>query len=233
MKQDKIWDFFQNEHATVFDGSIDRLNFLVANIKKGTKVLNIGVGSGFLEKISVEKGVDIYSLDPNSESIKRLQVLLGENKAKVGYSQNIPFEDNIFDAVVMSEVLEHLDDDVIRETINEIHRVLKPSGDFMGTVPHKEDLFEQMVVCPNCGEKFHRWGHVQSFDIEKLEQTFSERFCGIDIKIKKFSSMDTRTTTGKVLSILGYLKYRILKIIGLNNLGESLYFICKKPSKVI
>ena len=46
----------------------------------------------------------------------------------------MPYADNTFDAVILSEVLEHLDDD--KQALKEAYRVLKPNGVLAVTVPH-------------------------------------------------------------------------------------------------
>jgi SAM-dependent methyltransferase len=46
----------------------------------------------------------------------------------------LPYPDNTFDGVILSEVLEHLDDDVAG--LREAYRVLKPGGVVAITVPH-------------------------------------------------------------------------------------------------
>jgi SAM-dependent methyltransferase len=46
----------------------------------------------------------------------------------------MPYADNTFDAVILSEVLEHLDDD--EQALKEAYRVLKPNGVLAVTVPH-------------------------------------------------------------------------------------------------
>ena len=46
----------------------------------------------------------------------------------------MPYADNTFDAVILSEVLEHLDDDA--QALKEAYRVLKPNGVLAVTVPH-------------------------------------------------------------------------------------------------
>lgn len=76
----------------------------------------------------------------------------------------------------MSEVLEHLDDHVLNASLREVWRVLKVGGSFIATVPYKENLMASQVVCPNCGNVFHKVGHVQSFDKDSLCKVVKE--CG-------------------------------------------------------
>jgi SAM-dependent methyltransferase len=88
----------------------------------------------------------------------------------------MPFPEKFFDFIVMSEVIEHLDDSTLESTFEEIKRVLRPGGRFIGTVPARENLAESVVVCPECGIKFHRWGHKRSFDIPSLTKILQRRF---------------------------------------------------------
>jgi ubiquinone/menaquinone biosynthesis C-methylase UbiE len=76
------------------------------------------------------------TLDPSSESIASLRSKLGlGDRAQVGYSQEMPFAANSFDIVVMSEVLEHLSDDVIARTFKEVKRVLRAEARSSGRFP--------------------------------------------------------------------------------------------------
>ena len=86
-----------------------------------------------------------------------MKALVGSEKAAVGYSDAIPFPNAHFDVVVMSEVLEHLPEDVLTSSLCEVDRVLRLHGRFIGTVPADEELAANQVVCPRCGEVFHRW----------------------------------------------------------------------------
>ncbi len=70
--------------------------------------------------------------------------IIGKARRNVGHLPDItltqlniyrlPFADNSFDAVVLSEVLEHIDDD--QRGLRELFRVLKPGGVLVITVPH-------------------------------------------------------------------------------------------------
>jgi 2-polyprenyl-3-methyl-5-hydroxy-6-metoxy-1,4-benzoquinol methylase len=185
MNQDKIWDAYQNDTDLQFMGCRDggRIDFFSKLIPRSARVLNIGVGLGNLERQLVEKGTDVHSLDPSKTSIVNLQhnIGLGE-KAKAGYSQDIPFPENYFDYVIMTEVIEHLSDSVLKETIAEVSRVLKPGGMFVGSVPADENLTEGVVICPHCGERFHRWGHLQSFSKLSLREAIAANFTEVTVQ---------------------------------------------------
>lgn len=171
MEQEKIWEYFQRDDVTsvAFNTTYARADAIAKLVSPSQKVLTIGIGKGLLEERLLAKGVDLYSVDPDESTVKRVTERLHAGiRLKVGYSQAIPFDEGEFDCVIMTEVLEHLEDDVINASLKEILRVLKPGGEFLGTVPAREVLEESVSVCPDCGKVFHRWGHVQSFDLERL-----------------------------------------------------------------
>jgi len=165
MEQDKIWDHLQNEECFERNFSEARQRFIVRYLVSQSAVLNIGVGGGVLERLGCQKGVLMHSLDPSEKAIERLRsnLSMGE-RAKHGYAQAIPFAEESFDGVVMSEVMEHLDDDVLAAALAEVWRVLKPNGFLLASTPYREDLASSRVVCPSCGTVFHKMGHVRSFD---------------------------------------------------------------------
>ena len=57
------------------------------------------------------------------------------------FKENIPFEDNYFDEIEASHIMEHcqLNEDFIH-TMREFYRVLKPEGKLYIEVPHKDSL---------------------------------------------------------------------------------------------
>src|SRR5688572_9593686 len=127
--QDRIWEYYQNQAPESFDGSRSRIDYLLGRTRPDDVVLHIGCGSGIREKRSLDRGVTVYSVDPIEKSIERLKTELNlGDRAKVGYVQALPFPDNKFDVVIISEVLEHLPPKIIDAGLIEIRRVLKPGG---------------------------------------------------------------------------------------------------------
>lgn len=172
MNQDKIWEYFQVNAIENFDDAVPRLDFLVRQMVKLSqerqpRVLNIGSGNGWLERRCLELGFETHAVDPIDATIDSLRTQGIDGQ--VGSIDDLPYPDNHFGAVFCSEVLEHLDDATLRRGLEEIARVLRRGGHLFGTVPFKENLQASVVVCPDCGNIFHRWGHQRNFDKQSLE----------------------------------------------------------------
>lgn len=198
-EETNIWEHFQAGGAESFAGSESRLAFLASLFGRGQTVLNIGAGNGRFEELALARGADVYSLDPGPKTVQGLRARLGlGDKAAVGVSDKVPFPDAHFDAVVMSEVLEHLSPESMRATLGEVRRVLKPGGRFVGTVPCNEVLAEQETVCPKCGEKFHRWGHRQSFTPESMTAALGAVFSGAEAAKRLFVPWNVLNWKGKL-----------------------------------
>ena len=229
MDQGKIWHFFQNEAPEVLRNSEGRLRYLALQVRRrahgGARVLNVGIGAGLFEEQAIRLGLDVHSLDPDGEAVARMGGRPGmSGRARVGSLQSIPFDAEAFDAVVVSEVLEHLPDGALDAALGEIRRVLLRGGFIIGTVPARENLIEQLAVCPHCGEKFHRWGHLQSFDEARMRALLSNYFEVDVIAEKHLASWSLLNWKGKVIS----LAKRSLLRVGVRGGGNSLYFSAAK-----
>jgi len=225
LHQEEIWRYFQNEGVGAFAGSQTRLSYLVGKVKNRgcQRVLNIGVGAGYFERIAKREGLKIASLDPDPEAIKSLSERLG-TEAKVGYIQQIPFQDASFDAAVVSELLEHLDHETMLDGLVEVKRVLAPGGYLIGTVPYQEDLDSNMVVCPHCGELFHRWGHLQSFSVEEIREVLALFYEVDQVFARPFPSFSALNWKGKVLGLSSLILWRL----GVHGAGSQLVFVARK-----
>ena len=226
-KQNRVWKHFQNISPETFEGARPRLDFILRAIYKKSKyfiprVLNIGAGNGYLEESAQELGWDIYTLDPDEETINRLKEK--GIKGHVGYIERMPFDDESFDFIIASEVLEHLNDDQRQIGIREVFRVIVQGGWFLGTVPYCENLRLNQVVCPKCGEVFHRWGHKRSFYIKTIRDELSLFLNVIDVKRTAFVSFQGRSVSGKIKSLIRL----VLAKLGSPIAVPSIYFMARK-----
>ncbi len=223
--QKLIWDHFQAGNKQAFLSALPRYNFLINQVKNKTKqaskVLNVGIGLGFIERQLLSEAFEVYSLDP-SENIVKEQKKYGI-KAEIGFIENQPFKDNFFDVIILSEVIEHIPLTKLNNAIEESYRVLKPGGYVFVTVPFNEILEENEVICPNCGDKFHRWGHYSSFDKNKLNLLFSTKFKVQKIKVLAFTEWKL-DLYGLVKNITKFLLGKLGKAIT----SPRIYLLAKK-----
>jgi ubiquinone/menaquinone biosynthesis C-methylase UbiE len=227
MNQDKIWSYFQTDGAELFLQSVPRLKLLFREAarfgaKRKLNVLNIGIGDGWLERGCLKQGWETHSLDPIESAVKQLREI--GVKAETGQIEAIPFGDDRFDVVFCSEVLEHLSTEQIQKGLREIQRVLKNSGVLLGTVPFQENLFEGRVVCPACGNVFHRIGHQQTFDLQTLKAAFPATLTVERAIATYFYDWPRLNWKGKVLVLMK----RGLLFAGVHGANEHIYFVARK-----
>lgn len=230
--QEKIWSHFQNADPESFAAAKPRLEYLARVIASKVqssppKVLNIGVGSGLFEEVALARGFEVHALDPDAVAIERLTAagVVGH----VGYIEQMALGDAQFDAVVASEVLEHLHDAQRAAGIREIARVLKPGGWFLGTVPYNENLKAGDVLCPCCGALFHRWGHQKSFTLDTVRDELSPHFAVRDLRRTAFVSFHDRGLFGKLKSLARLTLARCGQMIAV----PSIYWAAQVRTPVI
>ena len=94
--------------------------------------LDIGPGHGNLIKLLRKEGSFITSACDYTADLMTL------DDVKVDIvdlnTQKLPYQDNAFDLVTCTEVIEHIEH--YREALREMHRVLKPSGVLVVTTPN-------------------------------------------------------------------------------------------------
>lgn len=108
--------------------------------KPGDNIIDIGCGDGYYLHLLSNLGVfkleltgtdfDIKGLEKTKTNLsgKRIKIFPGDLMAK------LPFADSSFNKAVMSEVAEHLPDDI--RGLKEVRRILKPGGGLCLTVPN-------------------------------------------------------------------------------------------------
>lgn len=98
------------------------------NVFSGQKLLDIG--SGPYPSAIIYNDCEIYCLDPllplYMESGYPIHIYPPRIKYTFGFSENMPFEDSYFDAVISVNAIDHVDD--FETTVKEIQRVIKPGG---------------------------------------------------------------------------------------------------------
>ncbi len=134
----------------------DRIAKIYAWTPKSNKLLDVGCDRGDVTKEFVRKAKDVYGLDSNAEAIAYGKKHYKGIRLSVAKGEKIPFKSNVFDTVVMGDVLEHVINE--KKTIQEVHRVMKDNGTLVLSVPHKGlfrfiDTFNMKFYFP----KLYKW----------------------------------------------------------------------------
>ncbi|MEM7459762.1 MAG: class I SAM-dependent methyltransferase [Pseudomonadota bacterium] len=141
----------------------------------GDRVLDLGCGEGrHVHGLYLVGNLDIVGVDLDEGSLKKAADGLatlpkpahdarGNVAFETGDATDLAFEDDSFDVIICSEVLEHLPD--YDAALQEIRRVLKPDGKLCISVPHAwpERICWQLAPPPN-GYAFEAGGHIRIFD---------------------------------------------------------------------
>lgn len=129
--------------------------------KDSKEVLDLGCGDGFLSCMLAQTGHKVDAMDISLERLKKFK-----GKAKelgiVQISGSV-FEYDFpkyYDIVIMSEVIEHLED--YNSILKKVCSILKPGGRLIIAVPYKERI--NLCKCPYCLKEFNVYGHIHSFD---------------------------------------------------------------------
>lgn len=113
------------------------LEWMDSNAARDGKFLELGCGNGkLLVQLSQRKLYDaenIYGIEQSHVAIEPLRPVLPN--VRVGNIQErLPYDDGMFDVVVMTEVIEHLL--YPWEVVREIRRVLRPGGTLLLSFPN-------------------------------------------------------------------------------------------------
>ncbi|CAB1275331.1 class I SAM-dependent methyltransferase [Candidatus Nitrosacidococcus tergens] len=110
-----------------------------AQLNTGMRVLDVGCGTGVLTRLAAKKVGDmgeIIGVDPSVQMIslaqKKSLQLQSTAKFELGVIEDLPFLDCSFDLVLSSLMFHHLPNDLKLKGLQEIFRVLKPNGRFLG-----------------------------------------------------------------------------------------------------
>ena len=156
---DKEWKIMENT-------TMDLIATYIGTTDK--KVLDLGVGMGRLLNYMEERGIfaERYGIDI---SLDMLNIAKQRNGIEVcmGRVENLPYKDNVFDMIICTDVLEHVQD--LYHTVLEINRVLKRGGVLIIRVPYKEDL--RLYVQKGYPYKY---AHLRNFDDEEIEILFTK-----------------------------------------------------------
>jgi ubiquinone/menaquinone biosynthesis C-methylase UbiE len=153
------------------------MRFEHLGLRPGMRVLDVGCGGGrHIRQTRLMPGVIAIGLDLGKSEVTDTAKLLRDlDQTPVQYGGTVPgagpwaslrgsvyelpFRDESFDCVIISEVLEHLGED--ERALSEISRVLKPGGILAASVPRRGPE----TLCWALSKSYRTWpgGHIRIY----------------------------------------------------------------------
>ena len=117
------------------------INRLYENNRTNVRILDYGSHTGIMGVLLSNLGFNVECCDLK-EVIDKYEVNYSSNEIQHEFirgDESLPYEDEYFDLVIFTEILEHLHESPI-EKLNDIKRIIKPNGYLLLTTPNVMNL---------------------------------------------------------------------------------------------
>lgn len=111
----------------------------------GSKVLDLSCGYGRNLQLLKELGTKLYATEISHDIVESLKHRIKDVDFQIGKAHHLPFDNSFFDGVVACNSCYYLDEQIeFQDSLNEIQRIIKPSGWFLGSLPDvNHSIFDQ------------------------------------------------------------------------------------------
>ena len=206
----EVFDYFEDRPAGTEHEEERLREYILHELPVSSSILDVGCGKAWVAKTFQNKGVFVCSLDATvintAKALKHYPS--GDHAAVVADAFHLPFKEGSFEAVIASEIIEHVVDPAA--FVRELYRVLSPGGTLIVTTPYKEVL--RYTLCIHCNQNTPWNAHLHSFD-EKTLASFLRDESNAKVSWKTFGNkalIHLRTHT-----LLSFLPFRGWKFVDL------------------
>lgn len=191
-----------------------RIATIAALCPRVESVLDVGCGNGEVLQALAEKAHRRAGCDASATGVAVLRRAPGQPLAVQASVDHLPFAARSFTLVSCCDVLEHLPEPVLLDTLQEIMRVAERY--ILINVPLQEDLAWAAIRCASCGARFHRDHHQRRFLRQEVEEL---------LPAAQFRLVTAQTSGGRVRRIAP-LPVALGAALSLGHTSESLCPAC-------
>jgi len=159
--QKGLWDKYINNKYEIIRAR-ETIRFIPQSVKS---IIDIGCGNGTVTDM-IDKpfvvGLDFARIPLSNSKCRIIQASI----------DSLPIKSGKFDLVILTEVLEHLSEDVFIGAIEDISR-LRPKY-ILITVPFNENIEVELAKCNSCGNRFNINHHYRAFIGNWCESLFPD-----------------------------------------------------------
>ena len=138
------------------------------------KILDVGTASGFFLEVAQQRGFEPYGVELSEYSGRLAADKFGPPHIHIGTLETAPFLPAMFDAVAMSDLLEHVADPVA--TLTQAARLLRPGGVILVMTPNRASLTHHLMG--------RNWSHFKIehlFYFDRKSITHAAKKAGLDV----------------------------------------------------
>jgi len=155
----------------------------------GSRVLDVGTGSGWMALVAARNGNTVWSLDLNLEALKRAKDRVANMplsvQGRIGFlianGAHLPFRDGMFDSVLSFDVLHHFSTRFCPRAILDMLRVCTPVGAVILSDLNAQGMRVVDEVIARTGE-IHEHTICDTVRISKLLQSTGVPFRRVEMK---------------------------------------------------
>ena len=149
--------------------------WLSSKIKEGARVLDLGFGDGvvfaLLDKLGQERNLDLTLIEGAASLVAKASELYPKRKVVHGYFEDL--DRGLFDVIIASHVLEHVEDP--RHVLRVLRSSLKPGGQIIGIVPNAGSIHRRIAVqmgiqseLDSKSDRDRMVGHLRVYSVQSL-----------------------------------------------------------------
>ncbi len=130
---ERLWEGIPQ--GLVPESLAERLEFVLAHVAPGERLLDVGCAEGVFAAALVDRGLSVVGIDVACEPLRRARAAVEDLELHVVDDRSPwPLQDASFDVAWAGEVIEHVADTA--GWLSEIRRVLRPGGLLLLSTPN-------------------------------------------------------------------------------------------------
>ena len=140
----------------------------------GGTCLDLGCGIGQFSKWFIENGYEVISSDISKIALEKVKEF-NSIVVNVDMREKLPFDDNKFDVVFANLSIHYFSDSDTKELMNEIKRILKKDGLFIGSVNGIQGLEKIKETAKELDYHYYynKDKYIRLFDVEDVKNYLS------------------------------------------------------------
>ena len=158
------------------------------------RILDFGAGSGRYTKMFADAfpNAELYAVEVECSAIPQLKKITKNVLHQRAESHTLPYEDESFDYIFSSNVVEHIPHDIYLNYVSELHRILKPGGKLLLGAPNYpiKRLYDMKTVLYHILKRnfsiikyylFDDPTHINKLNVLDYEKDFSAYFSHVKL----------------------------------------------------